>query len=56
MATIKLKFVVEELSNVLLNYDQIKVYRSTTGDAGPYSEITVPGTRVDLVSPQTLYE
>lgn len=56
MATIKLKFVVEELSNVLLNYDQIKVYRSTTDEAGPYSELTGPGTRVDLVAGQVLYE
>jgi len=56
VAAIKLKFVVEELSNVLLNYDQIKVYRSTTDEAGPYSEITGPGTRVDLDAAQVLYE
>lgn len=56
MATIKLKFVVEQLSNVLLNYDQIKVYRSTTGIDGAYSEITGPGTRVDLDPAVVLYE
>lgn len=56
MATIKIKWTVSELSNVLLVYDQVKVYRSTTGYGGSYSEITGPGTRVDLVVDQTLYE
>jgi hypothetical protein len=55
MASIKLKFVVEHISNVMLNYDQIKVYRSTT-QTGTYSEITGPTTRVDLVADQVLYE
>lgn len=56
MAAIKLKIVVDHLDNVLLQFDQIKVYRSTTGRDGVYSEITGPGTRVDLVAGTTLYE
>lgn len=56
MAAIKLKIVVDHLDNVLLQFDQIKVYRSTTGRDGVYSEITGPTTRVDLVAGTTLYE
>ena len=56
MAAIKLRFVAENLSNVMLVYDVIKVYRSTTGISGVYSEITIPATRVPLVAGVTLYE
>jgi hypothetical protein len=56
MAAIKLRIVVNELSNVLLAFNQIKVYRSTAGQGGPYTELTVPLTRINLVSPTTLYE
>ena len=56
MAAIKLRFFVDELSNVLLQYDQIKVYRSIVDQTGPYVEITGPGTRIDLISTETLYE
>lgn len=56
MAAIKLRMIVNELDNVLTQFDQIKVYRSTTGEGGVYSEITGPGTRVDLVAGTTLYE
>lgn len=56
MAAIKLRIIVNELSNVLTQFDQIKVYRSTTGQSGPFSEISGPGTRVPLVSPTALYE
>lgn len=56
MASIKLRVIVNELSNVLTQFDEIKVYRSTTVEAGPYSEITGPGTRVPLVAGTTLYE
>jgi len=56
MAAIKLRIVVNELSNVLLAFDQIKVYRSTTGSGGPFLELTGPGTRINMVSPTTLYE
>lgn len=56
MSAIKLRFVVEELSNVLTQYDQAKIYRSTTGQTGVYSEISGPGTRVPLVAGVSLYE
>jgi len=55
MATIKVKFFVEELSNVLTKFDKIKVYRSAT-EGGVYSELTDDLTRIDLVSGTTLYE
>ena len=55
MATIKVRFYVRELSNVLTQFDQVKVYRSDT-ETGVYAEITGVGTRVDLVADQTQYE
>jgi len=55
MATIKLTITVEKLSNVMTLFDVIKVYRSTTGIAGTYSEITGPGTRITLVAGQSVY-
>jgi len=57
MATvIKLQIQVDKLDNVLTKFDQIKVYRSTTGITGIYSELTVPSTRINLVQGQTVYE
>lgn len=57
MATvIKLQIQVNKLDNVLTKFDQIKVYRSTTGISGTYSEITTVGTRIALVQGQTVYE
>lgn len=56
MATIKLRITVEELSNVMTVYDRIKVYRSTTGKDGVYSEITSVATRIVLVAGTSLYE
>lgn len=55
MATVKVRVYVRELSNVLLQFDQIKVYRCDT-ETGTYSEITDAGTRVDLVADQSVYE
>lgn len=56
MATIKIKWSVQELANVLTLFDVCKVYRSTAGVSGPYVEITGPGTRVALVLGQSAYE
>lgn len=53
---IKIKIYVEELDNVLLSFNRIKVYRSTTGYNGTYSEITVAATRLLLEQGKTLYE
>ena len=58
--TIKLKIRVIELDNVLTQFNQIKVWRSDTGIAGTYNEITkaAPGTpgRIAIVAGRTLYE
>jgi len=53
---IKLKIQVSKLDNVLTKFDQIKVYRSTTGIAGVYTEHTAVSTRIGLVQGQTTYE
>jgi len=55
MATIKVKWTIEELANVLTQFDTQKVYRSTTGEAGVYSEVTTPSTRVDIITDQYHY-
>ena len=56
MAVITLKIVVSNLTEVMVHFDKIKVYRSTTGETGVYTEITVPSTRPSLVSGTTIYE
>jgi hypothetical protein len=62
MASIKVRFYVPELTNVMLGlptegYDQVKVYRSDSEDVDDtYSEITGVGTRIDLVVDETNYE
>jgi hypothetical protein len=53
---IKLKIEVTELDNVLQSFNQIKVYRSTTGISGTFSEITALGTRIVMVQGQAEYE
>lgn len=57
MSVIKLKITVEEIANVLQNFDQIKVYRSTTGYGGTYSEISIPPlARISMQQGQDRYE
>lgn len=55
MATIKVRWSVSELANVMSLFDTQKVYRSATGEDGSFSEITGVGTRVDLVTGVTSY-
>jgi len=55
MATVKIRIRVRELSNVMTQFDQIKVYRSDT-EEGTYVEITDALSRVTLVADQTVYE
>jgi len=55
MSVIKVSFTVAKLSNVLSLFDVVKVYRSTTGVGGPYSEITTPATRIPLLAGQSVY-
>lgn len=54
MATIKIRWNVSELANVLTQFDTQKVYRSSL-ISGPFTEITNPSTRVALVAGQTAY-
>lgn len=56
MAVVTLKMAVARLDEVLEQFDQIKVYRSTTGTTGTYLEITGPGSRIALVEGTLVYE
>ena len=56
MAVIKLNVVVANLADVRAVFDQIKIYRSTTGITGTYSEITGSGTRLALEENKVVYE
>lgn len=57
MATvIKLTVQVSKLANVLETFDRIKVYRSTTGISGAYTEVTTPTTRLKLEQGVDTYE
>lgn len=55
MSVIKLKIQVANLSNVLQSFDRIKVYRSTTGISGTYTELTAAATRIPLQQGVALY-
>ena len=55
MAVIKIRWNVDELENVLSQFDQQKVWRSTVGEPFSWAEITGPGTRVALVAGQADY-
>lgn len=55
MSTVKIRWSVDELDNVMSQFDTQKVYRSTTGATGVYSEITTPSTRVDFVAGVSSY-
>lgn len=50
MATIKVRWHVNELENVMTLFDVMKVHRSPTGEEGSFVEITTEGTRVPLVA------
>ncbi|MBO75980.1 MAG: hypothetical protein CME17_00995 [Gemmatimonadetes bacterium] len=51
----EINFVVTNLEAIREFYDVIAVERSTTGKAGPYTEITTVATRLTLVDGKTLY-
>jgi len=55
MATIKVRWTVSELENVMSLYDVQKVYRSTVGAPYTWVEITGVATRVPLVAGVTNY-
>lgn len=56
MALIKLNLAVPSIDDVLLYYDRIKVYRSTTGISGTYSEVTTASTRPVLEAATSVYQ
>lgn len=49
MAVIKVRWHVDDLADVMAIFDVQRVYRSTAGDGGPWTEITTVPTRVPLV-------
>lgn len=55
MSTVKVRIHVNELSNVMIKYDRIKIYRSDAED-GVYSEITIIATRLVLDADTVQYE
>lgn len=55
MAVINLKIVVSNVEAVLAQFNRIKVYRSTTGVNGPYTELTDAGTRLVIESNKLVY-
>lgn len=60
MALITVDILVEDIALVLTHFDRVKVYRSTTGALGIFTEITLPGpvppeTRIPLVAGQSTY-
>lgn len=55
MAVIKIRWHVDELTNVLTLFNKQKVYRSTTGPDGTFTELTNVSTRVSLVAGVTDY-
>jgi hypothetical protein len=56
MAVITVKVIVGDPVKTLTFFDKIKVYRSTTGQAGSYLEITGVGSRISIESTTLVYE
>jgi hypothetical protein len=56
MALINLSIVVASLDDVRATFDRIKIYRSTTGISGVYTEITNPSTRLVLEAGKVVYD
>jgi hypothetical protein len=55
MTTVKIRWEVQELANVMTQFDTQRVWRSTVGSSGPWTEITGPGSRVALAAGVTSY-
>lgn len=56
MSVIKLKVVVSNLETVLATFTHIKIYRSTTGLAGIYTELSIAATRPVLEAGKIIYD
>ena len=55
MTTMKYRFRVDEVTDLMTIYDEVKVYRATTAYPHTWVEITGIGTRVTLVASVTEY-
>jgi len=53
---VTIDILIPDPDAVLVSFDQIQIHRSTTGEGGPYKEITGPGTRLSILSGKTEYE
>ena len=53
---VTIDILVPDPDAVLASFNQLQIFRSTTGDGGPYREITGPGTRLNIISGQTEYQ
>lgn len=56
MAAITVTVVVSKLDSVLSLYDRIRIYRSTSGKSGPYTEITTDRDRPGLEAGKVTYQ
>lgn len=56
MATIRLRWYIDNLATVMASYDTLKFERSTAGIGGPYTEITAVATRLTLQTGTVIYE
>lgn len=56
MAVITLKIVVANLAQVMEHFDKLKIYRSTTGRTGLYTELTNGASRPSLVATESTYD
>jgi hypothetical protein len=55
MAIITIRVAVPNLTEVMAQFDKLKIHRSTTGEAGPYSELTDATTRLALEAGKAIY-
>lgn len=55
MSIIKLSIAVADITNVMTVFDKIKVYRSTTGEIGVFTELTSATTRPTLELTKVVY-
>lgn len=56
MSVVTLNISAGNIETLIVNFDQIKVYRSITGRTGVYSELTGIGTRILLEAGVTSYQ
>jgi len=47
--------IADDVNTIMLTFDAIQIFRSVTGPAGPYNEVTAEGTRPRLETDKTSY-